>query len=49
MTYRAGTVAGNKAATGRPFGLAGLAEFLDRFLLPLVLVIAGLGVAVPTP
>jgi predicted Na+-dependent transporter len=42
-------VAGNKAATGRPVGLAGLAEFLDRFLLPLVLVIAGLGVAFPAP
>jgi len=37
------------AATGRPVGLAGLAEFLDRFLLPLVLVIAGLGVAFPAP
>ena len=42
-------MAGNKAATGRPVGLAGLAEFLDRFLLPLVLVIAGLGVALPAP
>ena len=42
-------MAGNKAATGRPVGLAGLAEFLDRFLLPLVLVIAGLGVAFPAP
>jgi predicted Na+-dependent transporter len=42
-------VAGNKAATGRPVGLAGLAEVLDRFLLPLVLVIAGLGVALPAP
>jgi len=42
-------VAGNKAVTGRPGGLAGLAEFLDRFLLPLVLVVAGLGVALPAP
>ena len=42
-------MAGNKAATGRPVGLAGLAEFLDRFLLPLVLVIAGLGVVLPAP
>ena len=42
-------MAGNKAAAGRPVGLAGLAEFLDRFLLPLVLIIAGLGVALPAP
>ena len=42
-------MAGNKAVTGRPGGLAGLAEFLDRFLLPLVLVVAGLGVALPAP
>jgi predicted Na+-dependent transporter len=42
-------VAGNKAINGRPAGLAGLAEFLDRFLLPLVLVIAGLGVVLPAP
>jgi len=42
-------VAGDKAVTGRPGGLAGLAEFLDRFLLPLVLVVAGLGVALPAP
>ena len=42
-------MAGDKAVTGRPGGLAGLAEFLDRFLLPLVLVVAGLGVALPAP
>jgi len=42
-------VAGNEAVTGRQAGLAGLAAFLDRFLLPLVLVFAGLGVALPGP
>jgi predicted Na+-dependent transporter len=42
-------VAGNEAVTGRQLGLAGLAEFLDRFLLPLVLAVAGLGVAIPAP
>ena len=42
-------MAGDKAVTGRPGRLAGLAEFLDRFLLPLVLVVAGLGVALPAP
>ena len=42
-------MAGNEAVTGRPGRLAGLAEFLDRFLLPLVLVVAGLGVALPAP
>ena len=42
-------MAGDKAVTGRPGGRAGLAEFLDRFLLPLVLVVAGLGVALPAP
>jgi BASS family bile acid:Na+ symporter len=42
-------VAGNEAVTGRPAGLARLAAFLDRFLLPLVLVFAGLGVAFPAP
>jgi predicted Na+-dependent transporter len=44
-----GTVAGNEAVTGGPGRLARLAEFLDRFLLPLVLVSAGLGVALPAP
>src|SRR5262245_9190386 len=44
-----GTVAGDDAVTGRTGGLAGLAGFLDRFLLPLVLVVAGLGVAFPAP
>jgi predicted Na+-dependent transporter len=39
-------VASNEAVTGRQAGLAGL---LDRFLLPLVLVVAGLGVALPAP
>ena len=29
--------------------LAGVSGFLDRFLLPLVLIIAGLGVALPEP
>ena len=42
-------MAGNEAVTGRQVGLAGLAGFLDRFLLPLVLVVAGLGVALPAP
>ena len=42
-------MAGNEAVTGRQVGLAGLAAFLDRFLLPLVLVVAGLGVALPAP
>jgi predicted Na+-dependent transporter len=42
-------VAGNEAVTGRRAGLAGLAELLDRFLLPLVLVVAGLGIALPAP
>jgi predicted Na+-dependent transporter len=42
-------VAGNEAVTGRQAGLAGLAAFLDRFLLPLVLIFAGLGVALPAP
>src|SRR5215472_3659184 len=35
-----GTVVCNEAVTGRPGGPARLAEFLDRFLLPLVLVFA---------
>jgi predicted Na+-dependent transporter len=42
-------VAGDDTVTGRAGRLAGLAEFLDRFLLPLVLVVAGLGVALPAP
>jgi len=42
-------VTGNDAVTARPGGLARLAEFLDRFMLPLVLVFAGLGVALPAP
>lgn len=42
-------MAGNDAVAGRTGGLAGLAGFLDRFLLPLVLVAAGLGVALPAP
>ena len=42
-------MAGNEAVTGRQVGLAGLAEFLDRFLLPLVLIFAGLGIALPAP
>jgi predicted Na+-dependent transporter len=37
-------VAGNEIVSGRQVGLAGL---LDRFLLPLVLVFAGLGVVLP--
>jgi len=40
-------VAGNEIVSGRQVGLAGLAGFLDRFLLPLVLVFAGLGVVLP--
>jgi predicted Na+-dependent transporter len=42
-------VAGNEVASDRQAGLAGLAESLDRFLLPLVLVCAGLGIALPGP
>ena len=40
-------VAGNEVASDRRAGLAGLAESLDRLLLPLVLVCAGLGIALP--
>ena len=40
-------MAGNEIVSGRQVGLAGLAGFLDRFLLPLVLVFAGLGVVLP--
>jgi predicted Na+-dependent transporter len=35
--------------SGRQARLAALAGFLDRFLLPLVLICAGLGIAVPGP
>jgi len=42
-------VAGNEIVSGRQVGLAGLAEFLDRFLLPLVLLTAGLGIVLPGP
>ncbi len=40
---------GNDGVPGRQARLAGLAGFLDRFLLPLVLISAGLGVALPGP
>jgi predicted Na+-dependent transporter len=42
-------VAGNEIVSGRQVGLAWLAEFLDRYLLPLVLLSAGLGIALPGP
>ncbi len=42
-------LASNEVVSGRQVGLAGLAGFLDRFLLPLVLVCAGLGVVLPGP
>jgi predicted Na+-dependent transporter len=42
-------VAGNKIVSGRQVGLAGLSGLLDRFLLPLVLLTAGLGIALPGP
>ncbi len=40
---------GSDAVSGRQARLAQLAGFLDRFLLPLVLISAGLGVAFPGP
>jgi len=42
-------VAGNDRTSARQDRLAGVAGFLDRFLLPLVLISAGLGVALPGP
>jgi predicted Na+-dependent transporter len=42
-------LASNEVVSGRQVGLSGQAGFLDRFLLPLVLVSAGLGVALPGP
>jgi predicted Na+-dependent transporter len=42
-------VAGNEIVSGRQVGLAGLSGLLDRFLLPLVLLTAGLGIALPGP
>jgi predicted Na+-dependent transporter len=42
-------VAGSDGVSGRQATLARVAGFLDRFLLPLVLVTAGLGVALPGP
>jgi len=42
-------VAGNEIVSGRQVGLAGLAGLLDRFLLPLVLFTAGLGIVLPGP
>ncbi len=40
---------GSDGVTGLQSRLAGLARFLDRFLLPLVLIVAALGVALPAP
>ena len=40
-------VAGSDGVTGLQSRLAGVAGFLDRYLLPLVLIVAGLGVALP--
>jgi predicted Na+-dependent transporter len=42
-------VAGDDRTSARQVRLAGLAGLLDRFLLPLVLISAGLGVALPSP
>ena len=42
-------VAGGDGVTGLQSHLAGVAGFLDRYLLPLVLIVAGLGVAFPAP
>ena len=42
-------MAGNEVAADRQAGLAAAAQWLDRFLLPLVLVCAGLGIALPGP
>ena len=42
-------VAGGDGVTGLQSHLAGVAGFLDRYLLPLVLIVAGLGVALPAP
>jgi predicted Na+-dependent transporter len=42
-------VAGNEIVPGRQVGLAGLPGLLDRFLLPLVLLTAGLGIVLPGP
>jgi predicted Na+-dependent transporter len=42
-------VGGNDGVSGRQARLAWLAGFLDRFLLPLVLISAALGVALPGP
>ncbi|HXZ78110.1 MAG TPA: hypothetical protein VEH31_45550 [Streptosporangiaceae bacterium] len=42
-------MASSGGATGLQSRLAGVAGFLDRFLLPLVLIVAGLGAAFPAP
>ena len=42
-------MASSDGAIGLQPRLAGVAGFLDRFLLPLVLIVAGLGVMVPEP
>jgi predicted Na+-dependent transporter len=42
-------VASSDGVVGLQPRLAGVAGFLDRFLLPLVLVVAGLGIVVPEP
>ena len=42
-------VAGGDGVTGLQSHLAGVAGFLDRYLLPLVLIVAGLGVAFLPP
>ena len=42
-------VAGRGSMTGTRSRLAGVAGFLDRFLLPLVLTVAALGIALPAP
>ena len=42
-------VADSDGVTGLQSRLAGVAGFLDRCLLPLVLIVAGLGVAFPAP
>jgi predicted Na+-dependent transporter len=42
-------VAGSGGVGGLPSRLAGVAGFMDRFLLPLVLIVAALGAALPAP
>src|SRR5690242_12342354 len=47
--WKGEAVAGSDGVIGLQPRLAGVAGFLDRYLLPLVLVVAALGVALPAP